>query len=241
MNKDLFFINNLRQDGRKKNEIRNFDVQMGELTEASGSAQVSMGETKAVAWVEGPREGKSKLYENKGVLKCTFSIAPFASITRKKDYKRDLKMREFSKTLKDIFEQIIMLELYPRSEVALNVLILQNDGSYKSAAVNALTAALINAGILIKDTAVAANVGLIGQAAGENTPVYDLQLQEEKENIPLLNVAYLPHFKKFIFLELLNAKTPYEQTDLLLREGKKASIKVFEVLEKFLKYDYLIK
>jgi exosome complex component RRP41 len=231
MNKELLFISDLRIDGRKFQEIRDITFDTDILTTVNGSALVTSGGTQCLAWINGPREGKSKNFENKGTIKCIFSIAPFASLSRKSDYKRDLKMREFSKTLKDIFEQVIMLDSYMKSEIQINVLVLQSDGSYKSAAINAITLALINAGILIRDTVIGMTVGLF-----DGRPIYDLSLPEEKENIPLLNVAFLPHFKKFIFLELLNAKTPYEKTDIIMQEAEKASSLLFEQIEKLLKY-----
>lgn len=234
MNKELLFIGDLRQDGRKFNEIREVEIQTELITDSNGSAQISMGGTKVLAWINGPKEGRSKMYENKGQIKCIFSLASFASLTRKTDYKRDLKMREFSKTLKDIFEQVILLEYYPKSEIVINVLVTQVDGSYKSAAINAVTLALINAGILVKDTVVGMSVGL-----HSNIPIYDLSQQEEKENIPLLNIAYLPHSKKFIFVELLNAKTPYDQSDILMKESEKASYQIFDIIERYLKYEYI--
>jgi exosome complex component RRP41 len=240
MNKELIFIGDLRADGRKNCEIRATNIEMDVIKNSNGSAYISLGETQALAWVEGPKEGRSKNYENKGVLKCIFTIASFASLNRKsKDFKRDLKMREFSKTLKDIFEQVILLENYQKSEIILNVLIIQSDGSYKSAAINAATLALINAGILIRDTVIGMSLGLFQDRDNDFKTLYDLQLQEEKENIPLLNLAYLPHSKKFVFLELLNAKTPYAQSEILISEGEKASNKLFDLIEKFLKYQYI--
>jgi exosome complex component RRP41 len=242
MNRDLLFIGDLRADGRRYNEIRDMEIKMDVVKDSNGSAFVSMGETQALAWISGPKEGRSKNYENKGVLKCIFTIASFANLTRKgKDFKRDLKMREFSKTLKDIFEQVILLDFYQKSEIVINVLVIQSDGSFKSAAINAATLALINAGILIKDTVVGMSLGLYpDKICGSNT-LYDLQLQEEKENIPMLNVAYLPHTKKFIFLELLNAKTPYDKSEVLVQEAETASQQLFEVVEKYLKYEYIRK
>jgi exosome complex component RRP41 len=242
MNKDLLFIGEFRADGRRYNEIRDVEIKMDVVKDSNGSALVTIGETQALAWISGPKEGRSKNYENKGVLKCIFTIASFANLTRKgKDFKRDLKMREFSKTLKDIFEQVILLDFYQKSEIVINVLILQSDGSYKSAAINAATSALINAGILIKDTVIGMSLGLFPDRLGNTNTLYDLQLQEEKENIPLLNVAYLPHTRKFIFLELLNAKTPYDKSEILVQEAETASQKLFDVVEKFLKDDYIRK
>jgi exosome complex component RRP41 len=231
MNKELLFISDLRIDGRKFQEIRDITIESDLITTANGSAMINAGGTKCLAWINGPQEGKSKNFENKGTIKCIFSIAPFASLTRKSDYKRDLKMREFSKTLKDIFEQVVILESYQRSEIQINVIVLQSEGSYKGVAINTVTLALINSGILIRDTVVGMSVGLY-----EDKPIYDLAMPEEKENIPLLNVAYLPHFRKFIFLELMNAKTPYDQTDILMQEAEKASSMLFEQIEKYLKY-----
>jgi exosome complex component RRP41 len=242
MAKESLFIGELRLDGRKNDELREIEIAMDVVKDSNGSAMVSMGETKAIAWINGPREAKSKSFDNKGSIKCIFSLAPFSTLVRKKDYKRDLKMREFSKTLKDIFEQVILLELYKKSEIVINVLITQSDGSYKSAAINAATLALINSGILIKDTVLGMSIGLYTDkttSISSIKTVFDLQLQEEKENIPLLNVAYLPHKRKFIFLELLNAKTPYDQSEILMKDSERACEKLFDTIEKYLKYQYI--
>ena len=95
MNKYLLFIGYLRADGHKYDEIRDVEIKMDVVKDSKGSAFVSIGETQALAWISGPKEGRSKNYENKGVLKCIFTIASFANIVRKgKDFNRDLKMRE---------------------------------------------------------------------------------------------------------------------------------------------------
>jgi exosome complex component RRP41 len=233
MNRELLFFSDYRMDGRKYEEIRDMKIETDVINDANGSALITMGGTKCLAWINGPHEGKSKNFENKGTIRCIFSIAPFATVSRKTDYKRDLKMREFSNTLKDIFEQVIMLNNYSRSEIDINVLVLQSDGSYKSTAINSVTIALINAGILIKDTVVGMTVGLY-----DKKPIYDLSQPEEKENIPLLNVAYMPYSNKFIFLELLNAKTPYEYSEVLMQHAEKASNVLFEIIENYLKYTF---
>ena len=203
------------------------------LPQAAGSASFNIGSTKAIAWVIGPKEGKGK-NDLKGNLRCKFSLAAFSTFVRKKEYKRDLKMREFSKTFKDIFEQTIILENYPKCDIELNVLILETDGNYKGAAINAASLAFISAGILLRDTVVGINVGLF-----QKLTLIDLLSQEEKNEIPMMNVAYMPHFKKFIYFELLNAKTPYESTDVLMRAAETSCNKVFNSLENYLKFEYI--
>jgi hypothetical protein len=71
------------------------------------------------------------------------------------------KMKEFQRALKSVFESVIMLELYPRSQIDLQVFVLESDGSYKSAAFNAVSLAIMNAGIAMKDFLVATNSGLL--------------------------------------------------------------------------------
>jgi len=235
MNKELLLIGKYRIDGRKSNEIRDIKISTDIISEANGSAEFNLGETKVLAWINGPKEGRNKNMENKGVVKCIFSLAPFASLTRKKDYKRDLKMREFSKSIKDIFEQIIILENYQKSEILINILVTQIDGSYKTAAINAVTLALINAGIQIRDTLVCITLGLFDR----EVCLYDVNLQEEKEKIPIFNVAYLPVSKKFTFIELVNSNTPYENIENLMREAEKGCLLVHHEISKFLKDDYI--
>ena len=71
--------------------------------------------------------------------------------------------------LKSVFEQVVMLEQYPRSQIDLQVFVLQNDGGSRSAAFNAVSLALMNSGIVMKDFLVATTAGLI-----QNVAVVDL-------------------------------------------------------------------
>ena len=232
MNKDLL-LGEFRNDARKRDEIRDIDIQLNTISGASGSALFSQGETKALAWVNGPKEGKGKA-DLKGQLRCTFSMATFSTMSRGKENKRDIKMRAFSKTLKDIYEQFILLDLYARSEIELNVMILQDSGSFKGAAINAATLALINAGIMLKDTVVGVCMGLC-----DDLTFADLTRSEEKSNMVLLNCAYLPHFNKFAHMEILNSKTNMEQSNILIKTSEKAALEVFKIIENYLKFKYI--
>jgi exosome complex component RRP41 len=232
MNRDLL-LGDFRTDARKRDELREIDIQLNVISGSSGSCLFSIGETKALAWVNGPREGKSRS-DLKGQLKCTFSMATFSTMNRGKEQKRDIKMRAFSKTLKDVYEQFILLDLYTRSEIELNVMILQDNGSYKGAAINAATLALINAGIMLKDTVVGICLGF-----SDDLTFVDLTRNEEKSNMVLLNCAYLPHFNKFVHMEILNSKTNMEQCNVLMKTSEKAAMEVFKIMENYLKFKYI--
>ena len=249
MNQEPLFVGSFREDGRRFKENRSIQIKMGIVKESSGSCLFNLGETKVVAWIRGPCETKSKCPENSGIIKCYFNMAPFSGMLHKSNQKQDIKNREFGINIKNIFSQIIKLELYSKSEININVLVLQNDGNYKSAAINAVSLALINAGIFIKDSVVGINVGYLDDSVlengllndqalfnEENKIIYDLQLNEEKNYIPTLNIAYLPHSKKFIYLQLTNAKTPYNKLIPIIKEAIKSADNLYnEIHSKLIK------
>lgn len=230
------FINNFRLDGRKSNEIRPQLIKMGIIKDSRGSCLYTVGETKILAWINGPKESMKmrNTIENEGVVKCNFSIASFADLKRKADYKRNLQMREFSLTLKEVFEEVINWRFYKRSEVEINVIVLQNDGSYKSSSINAVTLALINAGILIKDTIIGISIGLI-----DDKYIVDLCYDEEKLKCPIMNCAYLPSFKKFVFLEMSNSVVDYKYSEELLKQAEQTGEIVYNEIKDYLKNEYL--
>ena len=106
-------------------------------------------------------------------------------------------MKEFQRVLKSVFESVIMLELYPKSQIDLQVCVLESDGSYKSAAFNAVSLALMNAGIAMKDFLVATNSGLINHVA-----VVDLIYQEEKKQNCEFVIVYYSKSKNLAYVSL---------------------------------------
>ena len=247
MNQEPLFVGNFRADGRRFKENRSIKIDMGVIKESSGSCLFNLGETKVVAWIRGPCETKSKCPENSGIIKCYFNQAPFSGILHKSNQKQDIKNREFGQTIKNIFNQIIKLELYLKSEININVLVLQNDGNYKSAAINAVSLALINAGIFTKDSVVGINVGYLDESVmengllndlasfnEENKIIYDLQLNEEKNYIPTLNIAYLPNSNIYIYLQLTNGKTPYNKLIPIIKEAIKSADDLYKEIKSIL-------
>ena len=249
MNQEPLFVGSFREDGRRFKENRSIEIKMGVVKESSGSCLFNLGETKVISWIKGPCETKSKCPENSGIIKSYFNMAPFSGIIHKSNQKQDIKDREFGKTIKTIFSQIVKLELYKKSEININVLVLQNDGNYKSASINAVSLALINSGICINDSVVGINVGYLDESVmengilndqnifdEENKVIYDLQFNEEKNYIPALNIAYLPHSKKIIYLELTNAKTPYNKLIPILKEAQNSANNLYnEIQSKLIK------
>ena len=115
----------------------------------------------------------------------------------KADIKKDMKMKEFCRVLKSIFEQVVMLEKYPRSQIDLQVFVLQADGGYRSAAFNAVSLAFMDAGIAMKDFLTATTAGLLQSVA-----VLDLVYQEEKRQNCEFVAVYLQKSKKLAYVNL---------------------------------------
>ena len=111
MNQEPLFVGSFREDGRRFKENRSIEIKMGVVKESSGSCLFNLGETKVIAWIKGPCETKSKCPENSGIIKSYFNMAPFSGIIHKSNQKQDIKDREFGKTIKTIFSQIVKLEL----------------------------------------------------------------------------------------------------------------------------------
>ena len=90
-----------------------------------------------------------------------------------------------------------MLELYPKSQIDLQIMVLSSDGSYKSAAFNAVSLAIMNSGIAMRDFLVATTTGLLNQVA-----VVDLIYQEEKKQNCEFVIVYYAKSKKIAYISL---------------------------------------
>ncbi len=99
--------------------------------------------------------------------------------------------------LKSVFEKVILLDKYPKSQLDLSVFVLSEDGGYRSAAFNAVTLALMDAGIAMKDLIVATTAGLLGSAA-----VMDLIYEEEKKQSCEFVLVYMLRSKLISYVNL---------------------------------------
>lgn len=117
---------------------------------------------------------------------------------------------EFAANIKSTFEPVIQLYLYPRSQIDINVQVLQSDGSLLQAAINATTLALIDAGIPLNDYVCA-----ITCALHDATPLLDLTSLEESD-LPHVTVAVLPKSGK-VTLATLETQLAVERFDEMLR------------------------
>lgn len=110
-------------------------------------------------------------------------------------------MSEFTECLRASYEKLIMFEHYQKTRIEVNLSILQQDGSVKAAVINAISLALVEAGIEIKDVMVAVQVGYDGQF-----PMADLTYHEEKDSEGVMTMSFLPHSEEIDFMEMSGGK-----------------------------------
>uniref|UniRef100_A0A0R3QB38 Zf-Tim10_DDP domain-containing protein n=1 Tax=Brugia timori TaxID=42155 RepID=A0A0R3QB38_9BILA len=108
-----------RQDGRKPHQIRNLNYKLGVYSQADGSAYLEQGNTKVLCAVYGPYEPKqrSRLLEDRCIINCQYSMATFSTNERKERPRGDRRSLEFARLMEKAFEEAILTENYPRSQI----------------------------------------------------------------------------------------------------------------------------
>ncbi|XP_061450554.1 exosome complex component MTR3 [Rhineura floridana] len=169
-------------------------ARVGLLSQSKGSAYVELdGGTKVLCAVAGPREagsaGASISGEPRGRLVCEFRRAPFSG--RGARIRPSEREPELALALQEALEPAVRLARYPRAQLEVSALILQDGGSTLAAALCAAGLALADAGIELYDLVVAcALCRTPGPSGGE----WLLQPTEPEESAAAarLTVALLP-------------------------------------------------
>lgn len=147
----------LRSDGRRPTELRDIEFSLNLVESCDGSAFYRIGLTKVMALIDGPKQAKDK---SEGVIRCFYRSAHFSSSgERRKLTKGDKRSSEFESTIQGIYEDVIRMEEISHSDIDIHVVVLQDDGSVESAAINAISLALVNAGIPMKDLVISCSAG----------------------------------------------------------------------------------
>jgi exosome complex component RRP41 len=151
--KPELYANGKRVDGRSLDQLRNIKIESRVLNDADGSAYIEWGKNKILAGVYGPSEciprHDQSLY--RAVIKCRYNMAPFSGMEEHGRSGPSRRSKELSKVIKEAFENVIISENFPKTQIEIFVEVLQSDGGTRSAAVTAAAVALADAGIPMKD------------------------------------------------------------------------------------------
>ncbi|AKB84816.1 exosome complex exonuclease Rrp41 [Methanococcoides methylutens] len=154
--------NGIRLDGRRADEIRPMTVEMGVLSRADGSCYLEWGNNKVLAAVYGPRELHPRRLQRPGeaLVRYRYNMAAFSVEDRIRPGP-SRRSTEISKVSGEAFEPVVMTQYYPSAVIDVFAEVLQADAGTRTAAINAATLALVDAGIPMKGLVAACAVGKV--------------------------------------------------------------------------------
>jgi exosome complex component RRP41 len=222
--KEKLIVNGKRPDGRGLEDLRDLRIEAGVLNDADGSSYVEWGRNKVICGVYGPRECIPKFEASpyRALIKCRYTMSPFASIDEHGRSGPNRRSTELSKVIRHVFENLIIAEAFPRTEIDIYIEVLQADGGTRTAAITAASVALANAGIPMKDMASAIAVG-----KADNTLIVDLGKDEDNFGQSDVPVA-ISNRKKDILLLQMDGLLTKDEIGKLIDMATVASEKVHQ-------------
>ncbi|XP_074068306.1 exosome complex component MTR3 [Macrotis lagotis] len=127
------------------------------LSQAKGSAYLEAGATKVLVAVYGPRPAEGERAAAAaaggagGRLLCDFRRAPFSGPRRRRPAGEE---RELALALQEALEPAVRLGRYPRAQLEVSALLLEDGGAALAAAITAASLALADAGVEMFDLVV---------------------------------------------------------------------------------------
>ncbi|KAL6107200.1 exosc6 [Pungitius sinensis] len=195
-----------REDGRQRDQVdvRPVFVRCGLVSQAKGSAYIEAGSTKLMCCVYGPREieRKDETDMTCGRLVTDMRFAPFSCLERGA-WIQGSQEKDLSLMLQESLQPAVCLNKYPRSQIEVNVMVLESSGSVLAHAVTCASLALADAGIEMYDLILGCSMRQDGASY-----VVDPSRAEEnwrssivEENQGGLTVAFLPSLNQISGLE----------------------------------------
>lgn len=222
-----------RLDGRALDELRPISIKAGVLKRADGSAYVEWGGNKVFAACYGPREvhPRHMARDDKAVLRCTYSMAPF-SVTDRKRPGPDRRSVEISKVIREALEPVVFTHLYPRTAIDVFIEVLQANAGTRCAGITAASVALADAGIPMRDLVSACAAGKI---SGEVVlDLFDLEDNFGEGDMPL---AIVPRKSEVCLLQM-DGNFTREEFEKAFKLAYSGCLKVYEYQKEALRAKY---
>jgi len=227
-------IDGKRRDGRKPEELRGLRVEAGVIPEADGSAFIEWGGNKIVCGVYGPGEciPRHEASPYRAVLKCRYMMSPFASLEEHGRSGPSRRSTELSKVIREAFENVVMLERFPNTQIEVFIDVLQASGGTRTASITAAAVALANAGIPMKDM-------VSGLAVGKADDVLIVDLDKYEDNLGQSDMPLaMSHREKKLLLVQMDGLLTKEEINKMLEMAEQSCDKIHEVQADALKRFY---
>ncbi|MEO2221942.1 MAG: exosome complex exonuclease Rrp41 [Candidatus Poseidoniia archaeon] len=190
--------NGIRVDGRKAGDVRPISIELGVVPVADGSCRMTWGTNEVIVAVYGPMEAHPRKIQrqDRAVLDVRYNMAPFSTSDRiRPGFNR--RSREISKVTSDALESVVLLELYPRSKIRVEIEIICAEAGTRCVGLTAASVALADAGIPMTDLVVSVASGKINGVV-----VCDLNKSEDNYGEADLPMGILPNSGELSFLQM---------------------------------------
>ncbi len=225
--------NGNRVDGRKAGDIRPIEIEMGVVPVADGSASMRWGTNYVIASVYGPMEAHPRKIQRqeRAVLDVRYNMAPFSTTDRfRPGFNR--RSREISKVTADALESVVLLELYPRSKIRVEIEVICAEAGTRCVGLTAASLALADAGIPMTDMVVSVASGKINGIV-----VCDLNKEEDNYGAADLPMGVLPNSGELVFLQMDGDLSPSEFQEAW-DYNMEAALKIHEVMKEAIANKY---
>ena len=199
-----------------------------------GSAYFETGLNKVLAIVTGPVESRKQSEQTgkKGVISVHVTSSAFNGNDHRRKRLNERRTLEMESILRKTFEGVVLLELYPRSEINITLHVLETDGSVICTMVNAVTLALMDAGISMSDIITACTVGHV-----HGNLCVDTNQVEQYDGGEYLPVAVRSKNADLIFLQLnckLHADVLGEALEVAIMGCRKIKLYLEDVMKSYM-------
>jgi len=227
-----------RIDGRKFDELRPVEAEVGVIKRADGSARLKIGKTEAYAAVYGPKELFPRFMQNpqKGILRVYYNMMPFSGSGNRVRPGGNRRSKEISMVIRNSLLPVLNLNDFPNAVVDVFIEFPQTDAGTRCAAITCAAMALADAGLLMSDLVNAVAVGRV-----DDKIVADLDYSEESyecdAGVADIPVAMVPSTGEISLLQLdgpVTKKQLFEALEL----AKKVSKDLYEVQKNAIKKRY---
>ena len=198
--------NGLRMDGRTATQVRPITIETGVVPVADGSCRMTWGTNDVIVAIYGPMEAHPRKIQrqDRAVLDVRYNMAPFSTSDRiRPGFNR--RSREISKVTADALESVVLLELYPRSKIRVEIEVLCAEAGTRCVGLTAASVALADAGIPMSDLVVSVASGKVNDVV-----VCDLNKEEDNYGEADLPMGVLPNSGELVFLQMDGDLSPEE-------------------------------
>ncbi len=227
-------VDGKRLDGRSFDEFRKpLKLEVGVLREADGSAYIEWGMNKIIVGVFGPREAipKHLADPDKARIRCTYTMSTFASLEEHGRMGPNRRAIEIGKVVREALENVVMVEKFPSTIIDVHMIVLQAEGGTRVASLTAAAAALINAGIPMREP-------IVGVAAGKAGGEVLLDIGKAEDNYGQADVPMAFTKSGDIVLLQMDGKLTREELAKAIDMVEKGSKKLFKLQEKAFEKEY---